>query len=366
MRTVSEGRVRVPVPEGVFYNPEMELCRDISSLCVGSLGGKLSVLDGMCASGIRGLRYKKENRNVGKLVLSDMSRKAVSAARKSAKANKVKCKVLNADARELLRKSRGTFDFVELDPFGSPVPFLYDAASAFEESEGGYISATATDMAVLCGASHAACLKNYGAAPLNCEFCHENAVRILAGKVAFTCSPFNLAAVPIYSISHRHYVKVIFRLENGADGAVEAVKKTGYVSYCPACCWRKPSRLPQDKVCPECSHQLMHGGPLWLGKLWDGGILGRMVALNAERSYAKAKLAEKMLRMQLAESKIDAYGYYDLHVLARKLKGKIASMDDALEKLRASGFAAERTHFCPTAIRTDAPHKEIARMARSE
>jgi len=366
MRIASEGKVKISVPEGVFCNPEMELCRDISSLCVGAIGGKLSVIDAMCASGIRGLRYKKENSNVKSLALSDMSRKAAAAARKNAKANKVKCKVANADARELLRKGRGKFDFAELDPFGSPVPFLYDAANSFEGMEGGYISATATDMAVLCGASHAACLKNYGAAPLNSEFCHENAVRILIGKVALTCAPFNLSSEPIYTISHRHYVKCIFRLENGADGAVEAVKKIGFVSYCPSCCWRAAERLPLGKKCPECGHQLMHGGPLWLGRLWDGKILERMIALNAERGYPKAKMAEKMLRAQLAESKVEAYGYYDLHVLARKLKGKIASMDDALEKLRAAGFAAERTHFCPTAIRTDAPHKEISRMVKGK
>jgi tRNA (guanine26-N2/guanine27-N2)-dimethyltransferase len=160
----------------------------------------------------------------------------------------------------------------------------------------------------------------------------------------------------------------------------------GFVSYCPSCCFRIAGRLPLEKKCPECSHQLMHGGPLWLGRLWDATILEMMVALNAKRGYGtrnfrknfsavgnpmgftttKAGLVEKMLRTQLAESKVEAYGYYDLHVLARKLKGKIASMDRALETIRASGFAAERTHFCPTAIRTDAPHMEIARMVKGE
>ncbi len=361
MQKVSEGAVRISVPAGVFYNPEMELCRDISSLALGAIGGKLSVLDAFCASGIRGLRYKKENPGVGKLALSDLSNRAVAAARKNAEENKVKCRVLQIGANEILQKEN--FDFVELDPFGSPSPFLYDAARSFEEKKSGWISATATDMAVLCGAAHAACLKNYGAAPLNSEFCHENAVRILAGKMALAAAQFNLAASPAYSISHRHYVKVIFRLSRGADGAVEAVKNTGFVSYCPKCCWREVRRLAVAGSCPYCKHQLLHGGPLYTGGLWDEKILGKMLQLNAERGYARKKQVEKLLRTQLAESRIAAYGYYDLHVLARKLGKGIISMDEAIGKIRSAGFAAERTHFCPTAIRTDAPHEKAILLA---
>lgn len=364
MQKLREGKIELFVPEGVFYNPEMELCRGISSLCVGAIGGKLSVVDAMCASGVRGLRYRKENGNVSSLTLCDLSRKAVASARKNANANRVKCAVQNRDACKILREAGGKFDFVELDPFGSPVPFLYEAARAFFEKKSGFLSVTATDMAVLCGAAHAACLKNYGATPLNSEFCHENAVRILIGKTTLTFAPFNLAAAPIYSLSHRHYVKIIFRLEKSADAAVESAKKIGFASYCPGCCWRQAGRLPMKEKCPECRHKLVHGGPLYIGKLWEGKLLEKMIALNASRDYAKRKYIEKFLRTQLAESKVDAYGYYDLHIMARKLHGKIMGMDEAIAALRKAGFAAERTHFCPTAIRSGAPHKEIVKLVR--
>ena len=360
-QSASEGGHAFSIPQGVFYNPEMELCRDMFSLFTGTLAGKTRVADLMCASGVRGLRYKLENKNVASLSLSDLSEKAVACAKENAKKNKVRCAVEYADARELLHNNKGEFDFLEIDPFGTPVPFIYDAARFFEETDGGVLSVTATDMAVLCGANHAACLKNYGAAPLDNEFCHENAVRILLGKIALACAPFNLGITPLVSFSHRHYVKVALRLEQGAQHAVASVKKMGYVSYCPGCCWREASRLPRKNACPSCSHQLEIGGPMYLGKLWDAPTLAKMLELNAKRGYRNSEKLEKLLRTILAESRIESHGYYDLHVLAKKHNSRIMGMDAALGAMREGGFAAERTHFCPTAIRTGAPHEEVVK-----
>ena len=315
-KAIEEGSARISLAAGVFYNPEMELCRSLFSLAVGEVGGKINVVDAMCASGVRGLRYKLENGNVGKLALVDANRKAIACAKKNAAKNKVKCATSCGDANEFLREN--AFDFVELDPFGSPQPFLRDAARCLAANRGGHLSATATDIAVLCGAHHAACLKNYAAMPLNNEFCHENACRILAASVAREFAPLNLAATPVFTLSHRHYVKVLFRVEEGAEKAVEAVKKIGYVSYCPACQWREGKRLPLLKGCPHCGALLQFGGPLYIGALWDGPLVEKMILLNAERKGSKAKEIEKLLSTMRDEGKIASIGYYDLHVVAKK------------------------------------------------
>jgi len=360
--TIAEGHAKIALAAGVFFNPEMELCRSLFSLAVGAIGDKINVLDAMCASGARGLRYKLENRNVGKLSLVDASRKAIACARKNAAKNKVKCSFACADANEFLREN--AFDFVELDPFGTPQPFLHDAARCLAANRGGNLSATATDVAVLCGAHHAACLKNYAAAPLNNEFCHENACRILSAAVAREFAPFNLAATPIFTLSHRHYVKVLFRVEEGAEKAVEAMKKIGYISYCPSCQWRDAKRLPLQKECPSCNAQLMIGGPLYIGGMWDSALVEKMLLLNAERGGGKAKEIEKLLGAVRGEAAVQSIGYYDLHEVAKKRGCKILPIDDAVEKLKAAGFFASRTHFCPTAVRTDAPHgKAIALLS---
>lgn len=357
MGIVREGKAKITVPEGVFFNPEMELCRDMFSICLGCLPGTHSLADAMCASGVRGIRYKLENANIGKLALCDMSQKAVAAARKNAAANKVKAACVKGDARDFLAKN--SFDILEIDPFGSPQPFLAYAARSFSQMKGGYLSVTATDMAVLCGAHHAACLKNYASAPLDNEFCHENACRILAAAAirSFACE--GIAAVPIFTFSHRHYVKLLFSLTRNAEGAVAQMKKLGYVSYCPSCCFRQASRLPLAKGCPHCKANLLHAGPLYTGGIWDSALVERMKKENASRGYKNAARIDKMLAAIFQESKIAAIGYYDLHKIAKKWGGKILSIDDALSRLRGAGFSAERTHFCPTALRTDAPHWKI-------
>ena len=355
--TITEGKAKITVADGVFYNPEMELCRGMFWLAVGALPVKVSVIDAMCASGVRGLRYKLENKNVASLALCDQSEKAVKCARKNAAANKVRCSVKKGDARDALL-SCGC-NFLELDPFGTPQPFLHYAARALSGRKGGFVSVTATDMAVLCGAHHAACLKNSFAVPLNNEFCHENAVRLLASVAVREFAPFSLSATPIFSFSHRHYVKLLLRVLPGAKGAEEAVKRTGYASYCPKCCYREFSRFQQNGACPHCKAALMIGGPLWLGTLWDTKLVGKMLALSARRKYAKGAQLERLLATILEESKTGATGYYDLHVLAKKAGKKIHSMDEALGRLRGAGFFASRTHFCPTAVRTDAPHGRV-------
>ena len=363
-KAIEEGSARITLAKGVFFNPEMELCRSIFSLAVGAIGEKIDVVDAMCASGARGIRYKLENRNVGKLALVDANRGAVACARKNAAANKVRCRVAYADANEFLRKN--AFDFVELDPFGSPQPFLHDAGRCLAANRGGYLSATATDVAVLCGAHHAACLKNYAAAPLNNEFCHENACRILTAAVVREFAPMNLAAAPIFTMSHRHYVKVLFQAEEGAEKAVDAMKKIGFVSYCPACQWREGRRLALQKECPHCGAQLVHGGPMYIGALWNGALLEKMLLLNAERRYAKAKEIERLLSTIKEESGIRSIGYYDLHIIAKKRGCRILPIDDAVARLRKAGFSASRTHFCPTAVRTDAPHDKALEMLSSK
>ncbi|MCX8174924.1 MAG: tRNA (guanine(10)-N(2))-dimethyltransferase [Candidatus Micrarchaeota archaeon] len=360
MRFAEEGGLKFRTERGVFYNPQMELCRDLCSLAVGAIEAEgLSALDAMCATGVRGIRYLKENGNVKEVVLADRSKKAILCARKNAALNGCgrACKAMRADACELLRETE--FDFVELDPFGSPVPFLCDAVRCFERKKRGWLSITATDTAVLCGAERDACIRNYGAVPLNNEFCHENAVRILAGKAILASAPSSLAAIPIFSLSRRHYVKIIFEMKKGAADAVKTAKSIGFVSYCRNCCWRRFARVALEGGCPHCASRIEWGGPLYLGKLWDERLLGRMAKLNAARNYRLKKEIEKVLSLMLAESGVGAQGYYDLHEIAKRRKVPVSSIDEALAKLRQSGFCASRTHFCPTAVRTDAPHETV-------
>ena len=91
--TVNEGKVKVLVPKlaayktqpcdyapskaPVFYNPVMELNRDISVLAFQAyqrlVGREISICDPLTGSGIRGARFAAEIRGVKKVVISDIN-----------------------------------------------------------------------------------------------------------------------------------------------------------------------------------------------------------------------------------------------------------------------------------------------------
>ena len=57
---IEEGKVKIEMRGKVFYNPRMEMNRDITVAVLESLPEVISYVDAMAASGIRGIRIKKE------------------------------------------------------------------------------------------------------------------------------------------------------------------------------------------------------------------------------------------------------------------------------------------------------------------
>src|SRR3989338_3352353 len=99
---ITEGKARLFVPKSslsdphhceVFYNPAMEFSRSVSSAAfwhaARKIGGKISLLDGLCATGIRGLRYCTESGGKVDVTFCDANPKAISFAKKNAKLNKI-------------------------------------------------------------------------------------------------------------------------------------------------------------------------------------------------------------------------------------------------------------------------------------
>ncbi|MDE1798503.1 MAG: tRNA (guanine(10)-N(2))-dimethyltransferase [Candidatus Micrarchaeota archaeon] len=381
-----EGLARIRAPDGVFFNPHMRQCRDLSSLWVGTRGKLASALDAFCASGARGLRYKMENKNVGRVTFLDMSGKAMAAAKANARLNKIKAAqaaFVQEDIRRFLL-NRSDFDLIEIDPFGSPGPHLPAVMHAGYNLNERYLSITATDMAVLCGAHAAACWKNYGAKPMDNEFCHENALRILLGKVARAAAEENWAIEPQFCYSHRHYLKLLLKLTKGAERAVECAKQSMcYAVHCPKCLYHAmhatarmaargaggpgtegaaphPHGFPPS-ACPECGERLNWAGPMWGGPWADGKTMREMMDELKKRPYLERTELDDLLKTILDELPGPAL-YYDLHELASRHKMRIPRTEGVLAALRKSGFFASRTHFSPTAIRTDAPLEEIVAL----
>ena len=195
--SLQEGSAEVLFPSlnDVFYNPVQEFNRDLTIAVIqnfidtsnrekskekGDEGVK--ILEGLAASGLRSIRFAKELTGVARIVANDWSRQAVESIERNAEHNKVRHLVEphNGDAALLMYQHKAPkekFDVIDLDPYGSPTPFLDGAVQAV--TEGGLLCVTATDMAVLCGNSPETCYTKYGAISLKTKSCHEFAVRIL-------------------------------------------------------------------------------------------------------------------------------------------------------------------------------------------
>ncbi len=336
----------------LFYNPNMRFSRSFGSLSIGAIGEKITVLDGFAASGIRGLRYAKENKNVKKTILLDVWRMAPAIIESNAKKNKIKnAEAHNADFNEYAITN--AFGFIEIDPFGSPVPYLNNAFYSFRKSREGYISLTATDVAVLCGENAKACLKKYGSKNLRNEFTHEIGTRVLLKKIGDFASQFDFGIEPLFSISDRHYIRILLKIVHSAKKASEIPRMLGYVSYCFHCGYRETDRFP-NRFCTNCKEDMDYAGPLWFGELHDKKFLQKMKGLNAKRNYADKSEIGKMLDLLIGEVGMPPF-YYELHDFCSRLKSeRVPKIEDVIARLRKKGFRAVRTHFEGKGIKTNA------------
>ncbi|MCD6549637.1 methyltransferase [Candidatus Micrarchaeota archaeon] len=341
----------------LFYNPHMELNRDISSLAVGALSlyderfSSLSVCDGMSASGIRGLRYAMENPNVEHVTLVDANRRALPVMKSNIERNGLTERVTAVCDNIIRHLAERSYTFIELDPFGTPQPFIRPAVSSFSSNnriKRAVLSVTATDTAVLCGAHYKACMKLYHARPLNEFACHEIGARILLANIAWAASEYDFGVKPLLTFSHRHYFKLFVILERGARHAYNNIKQIGFVSYRP----RDMGFVVSEY--PDLSHRPVQvAGPMWIGSIHDATFIRMMVRLNDERRYKNFKVISKILELMRDESDGPIL-YYDIHKVAKKLGTSSPRLSDTINLLKESGYKATRTHFNLRGIKTDA------------
>jgi len=388
---VTEGQTRLVVPRlkafikssseyapskaPVFYNPVMELNRDIAVLALQAyqrlINREISVCEPLASCGARGVRFAVEVKGTKKVVMNDINQKAFLIAKHNAELNNVKEKVIakNQDANLLLNSysaPRKRFDAIDIDPFGSPVRYLDSAIRALRDH--GLLALTATDMAPLCGVHPKACIRKYGGKPLRAEYCHELAIRLLAGCLATTAAKHEMGIHIMLSHNAEHYIRIYATIEYGAKKADESLKNMGYILHCFECFHRESSNglyaVERSGKCGECGSRLSIAGPLWLGKLSDTRFCG-LVQEDARRTkFKRSDRIEKMLA--LIKEEIDApVGYYVIDKLCDALNLPVPSVKKVAESLRKRGFGATLTQFNPKGLKSNAPSMEIAKLLRA-
>ena len=358
MQTVREGGVEIRVPEqpeagagdAVFFNPEMTLNRDVTVAALRAFREREpaaeTYLDATAATGVRGVRAAADGWDVTCLDVDD---DAVALARANLTANDLTGRVRARDANVELHRRR--HDVVDLDPFGTPVPF----ADAAVRGARHLLCVTATDTAPLCGAHFAAGARRYDAVPRNTEYHREMGLRVLLSALCRTAARHDVGLDPLVSHATRHYVRTYLAVDRGATPADASLERLGYLHHCDACLHREAERgrLPDPPTaCPACgAERVLTAGPLWLGPVRDRAFV-EAVRGHLTDECTERVAADRLLRRLAAE--LDVPHHFDQHRLCRAWGRPAGPMDAFLEALEAAGHAASRTHYGGTTFKTDA------------
>ena len=161
MESVSEGLLNFTVgkvqgPRGPatrsvgFYNKAMAYSRDISVSVFKAYFSEHektpSMIDALAGTGVRGLRVALEAGPV-ELVLNDRDPVSAEIIEKNIELSGAEAEKTNLPLTESLAGKR--FDYVDIDPYGTPAPFILPALRAVRNR--GLLGIAATDTATLVG-----------------------------------------------------------------------------------------------------------------------------------------------------------------------------------------------------------------------
>jgi tRNA (guanine26-N2/guanine27-N2)-dimethyltransferase len=338
----------------------MEMNRDITVAVLRAWRGHVdrkapSYLDANAASGVRGVRAALAGYEA---TLTDRSDEAIGLARRNVEENGVDAQVLHEDANVVMRRSR--YDVVDIDPFGSPIPF----ADATFNSADSLACFTATDTAPLCGA-HDSGVRRYSCRPLNTSYHAEMGLRVLIGALVRTAARYDVAATPVLSHSSDHYKRTYLALEEGAKVSNHALEGIGFLSHCFDCGARDVHDAV-DAAVPEtvkrdcdCGAERDVAGPLWTGAVRDADFVDHVLK-ELDEEMGTHDRAAKTLRA--VRDELDTPTHYDHHEVCKRAGETPSKLDDFLDRLRNAGYEATEAHYSGTSFKTDASHGELVEV----
>ncbi|MGA7922733.1 MAG: hypothetical protein WCA77_02015, partial [Thermoplasmata archaeon] len=244
------------------------------------------------------------------------------------------------DARQPL--DFGSFDFVDIDPFGSPLPFLPSAIASLRDP--GLLGVAATDMPVLAGAARRAAERRYGGRPVRGRLGPEGGLRLVLANVARRAAEGGRVIRPSVCYIHDHHIRAYVRIQAG-----------------------DPASAPIGIIEPgDWSGPMLDGegpfGPMWLGPMFDPVIVRTLlVPPNAEHPAEARRFIERFRD----EAEADRPFYYEPNTLAARLHlSHPVGPDVIIAALRSGGFSAGRTHARPAGFRTTAERSTVEEVVR--
>ena len=285
-----------------FMNPAMAPARTRSVLLLqdalqhGWVNGDspIRALDALCATGIRVRRWRNEigpeHQSRLHITANDLDRNALDWALTSMTSDHEIEHVSQVDDEQIqpdfiekngikfqcydarMAMVQGSFQWIDVDPFGSPITFIDGALQSLGRV--GVLEVTATDTAALTGSSASSGMRRYGHKGIVDLYAHDDAVRVLLGTIATRAAQLDRAIEPILALFDGHHVRVSVLVRKSKQGADRNRELIG---------WRvrtedKPYRFTNHPTPEQLDHS---SGPMWIGPLWNEEICSRMTEENA-------------------------------------------------------------------------------------
>ncbi len=355
MENIKEGDVEIEVHEGrsydkeVFYNPKMEFDRNLSVVVV-SVFGPRKVCDALSASGIRGIRYKKEA-DASEVWLNDANLKASRLIHDNMRKNSLCGEIRNKDAAVLLREE--DFDFIDLDPFGSPAEFLDSAAGSIRS--GGLIGVTATDTSSFFGTYPRVSRRRYGRKSMKTGYNKELGLRILVSAVIESLGRYKKTFYPKICYFREHYARIFGKVAKGGKEVQENFRNFGYISHCFSCGWRDSGFY---KNCKYCGNQTEVVN-VYMGKLNNQNFCRAVAEECGKRGFDE----ESEMVNNLTEDMEVPY-HHDIHYIAKKHTIPVKKTESIIERLCECGYKTKKSVYSPTAVKTEAPFDKVVEMIK--
>jgi len=350
----------------VFYNPKMKHNRDIAVLVLRTVSSMWGIKDPivvepLAGTGVRALRYAIEAS--AKVYASDINRIAVDIMKKNIEMNNASnlVHVRQADANQFMYNlyvERVKPLMVDIDPFGSPVPFIDSALTLLQGR--GVLAVTATDVAVLSATYPKKLLRRYGVYGSKTPWEKEQALRSLISYIVRKAAEKDYAALPILAYYADYYVRAYFILKRGAKKALEALHSLGYAYTCTHCYYTWYGRELVAKKCPYCHKKTITTGPIYIGPLCSLDFMEKLLTEYEKMYWIHSENIGILLRTLKEECRI-VKPYVRLDKLCSWLRVNMPKTTNIIEVLRKRGYQAVRTHFDKRALKTNAPHPVLAK-----
>ena len=218
-----------------------------------------------------------------------------------------------------LAMADASYQWIDIDPFGSPVPFIDSAIQSLART--GVLEVTATDTAALTGSSLSSQKRRYGAQGIVDDYAHDDAVRVLLGLIAKTAAMHDRIIKPILSLFDGHHVRVSVLVKTSKEAASNFQEQLGYRL--------RTENVPYEFIkYPSAEQMDLASGPLWIGPLMDKEIAGRLT----EECVIGTCLPTKLELAELIDKGLE-WSDKDIEYATREMKRSVKHISAAADLL---------------------------------